>query len=449
MKLFNHTKSKLLRTIPVPDDLSAVTTHDPNREAAAADGGMSTADVAAIWKSVEDLYLTGVFPGISLCLRRHGQVLLNRAIGHSHGNGPGDPPGAPKILMTPDTPVCQYSASKAVTAMMIHLLSERGQIRLSDPVARYIPEFAAHGKQDITIDHLISHHGGIPAPPPGTDAEILFDPDAFIKLICDLEPAARGGQRMAYHAVTGGAILGEIVRRVSGLNLAAYLDQNIRQPLGLRHFTFGADEADIARVAANYDTGPPLLFPFSTIAKRALTLPWAGVVQIANDPRFYRTIIPAANLVATADEMSQFFQLLLNGGKLNGVQIFQPQTVRRAITESDRMWFDGTVMIPMRYSAGFMLGASPVGLWGPYCKSAFGHVGFINIFCWADPDRSIAISLQTTGKCLIGPHLPALVRFLFTVGRRCRPESGNEPDIPYSRLLGQLHKMLRKLILEL
>ena len=448
MKSFRHVKSKLLRTIAVPADLSSVTTFDPNREADPSDGGLSPDDAAAIWESVEDLYRTGIIPGISFCLRRHGHVVLNRAIGHSHGNGPGDPPKAPKILMTPDTPVCQYSASKAVTAMMIHLLAEHGEIRLSDPVARYIPEFAAHGKQDTTIYHLISHQGGIPAPPQGSDPDIIFDPDAFIKLICDLRPASRGGQRMAYHAVTGGAILGEIVRRVTGLNLAAYLDQNLRQPLGFQHFTFGADEEDIDRVATDYDTGPPLLFPFSNIAKRALSLPWGEVVEIANTPGFYRTLIPAANLVATADEMSQFFQLLLNGGALNGVRIFQPATVRQAITESTRMWFDGTMVVPMRYSGGFMLGASPVGLWGPYCESAFGHVGFINIFCWADPERDIAVSLQTTGKCLIGPHLPAMIRFLFTVGRRCRPESGFETDISDTKLMGRMQKMLRKLLLQ-
>ena len=449
MKSFRQVKSKLLRTISVPTDLSAVTTYDPAREADPADGDMSRADVAAIWKSVEDLYRTGIMPGISLCLRRHGHVMINRAIGHSHGNGPGDPPDTPKRLMTPETPVCQYSASKAVTAMMIHLLAEQEEISLSDPIARYIPEFAANGKQDTTIYQLISHHGGIPLPPPDADPEILFDPDAFIKMICDLKPASRGGQRMAYHAVTGGAILGEIIRRVSGLNLADFLDQNVRQPLGFRHFTFGADESDIARIATNHDTGPPLLYPVSAIAKRALTITWAEVVAIANKPGFYRTLIPAANLVATADEMSQFFQLLLNGGALNGLQLFKPATVRQAISESGRMWFDGTMVIPMRYSAGFMLGASPVGLWGPYCESAYGHVGFINIFCWADPERDIAVSLQTTGKCLIGPHLPALVRFLFTVGRRCKPESGSQPDISERKLLRPLQKMLRRLLLHM
>lgn len=143
-------------------------------------------------------------------------------------------------------------------------------------------------------------------------------------------------------------------------------------------------EEDIKKVAVNYDTGLPLVFPLSTIAKRALSASWGDVVRISNEPRFMEVIIPAANIVATADEMSQFFQMMLNGGELNGKRIFEPATIQRAVAPADKMWFDGTMVVPMRYSAGMMLGASPLGLWGPFSEAAYGHVGFINIFCWAD-----------------------------------------------------------------
>jgi CubicO group peptidase (beta-lactamase class C family) len=88
---------------------------------------------------------------------------------------------------------------------------------------------------------------------------------------------------------------------------------------------------DISKVAVNYDTGLPLVFPLSTMAKRALSASWGDVVKISNEPRFMEAIIPAANIVATADEMSQFFQMLLNGGKLNGRRIFKAETIRQAI----------------------------------------------------------------------------------------------------------------------
>lgn len=447
MLLFKKIRSKILNTIEVPDDLSALTTYDPSEEVDPADAGMTAEGVKKIWSCVEELYRTGISPGITFCLRRHGQVVLNRGLGHSHGNGPGDTPEAAKILITPDTPICQYSASKAVTAMLIHLLVERGEIHLTDPVSHYVPEFAAQGKRDTTIYHIISHHGGIPAPPPNVDPELLFDDEGFIRLICDLKPASRGGRKIAYHAITGGAILGEIIRRVTGDTIKEFLRKTIQEPLGFRYFNFGVEEDDIDKVAINYHTGPPLLFPVSAIVKRALSVSWGDVVRISNDPRFMRVIIPAANLVATGDEMSKFFQLLLNGGELNGVRIFDPVTIRRATTESDRLWFDATMVVPMRYSAGLMLGYSPIGLWGPYTASAYGHVGFINIFCWADPTRQISVSLQTTGKSLYGPHFIPLAKLLFAIGRYCRTEGDDFPEPPYSSLMMPFHKILRKLLI--
>jgi len=421
----NSVTNLFTKRVKVPEDLSSVTTIKPG-EIDPYDVGMSKSDVDVIWSCVEDLYRTGISPGIVLTLRKHGKVLINRGIGHSHGNGPGDPPDAEKILMTPDSPILQFSASKAVTAMLIHLLVERKQIDLLDPVSQYIPEFAAKGKENTSIYHIISHHGGIPTPPPNTNPELLFDPDGIVQLLCNLKPESKPGRRQAYHAITGGAILGEIIQRVTGKGLREFLDETITKPLEFRYFNYGVAKEDIEKVAKNYATGLPLFFPFSTISDKALSAPFEDVVRVSNDPRFVQTIIPAGNVVATCDEMSQFFQLLLNGGELNGVRIFDPLTIRRAVMESDNIKFDGTMVIPMRYSAGMMLGASPFGMWGPFTNKAYGHLGFINIFCWADPDRDIAVSLQTTGKSLIGGHLITISRLLSAIAWHCR---GNEvPD---------------------
>ncbi len=426
MKIIESMKRSVCRSIRVPDDLLAVSTINDFEETDPEEVGMTAGGVAEIWAKICALYQTGIHPGITFCLRRRGRIVMNRAIGHSRGNGPKDPIDAPKVLITPDTPVCQYSASKAVTAMMIHLLAERGEVRLLDPVARYIPEFAAHGKLETSIYQLISHQGGIPAPPPDADPEILFDPDAFVKLICDLKPKAAGGMQIAYHAVTGGAILGEVVRRVTGMNLREFLRLNVQEPLGFNYFNYGLNAADLEKAAHNYDTGPPQVFPLSAITRRALSLSWGEVVDIADDPRFKQAIIPAANLYATAEEMSRFFQLLLNEGELDGVRIFAPGTVRCAVQPARRMGIDRTMIVPMRYSAGFMLGAWPVGLWGPSSEEAFGHVGFINILCWADPKRDIAVSLQTTGKSLFSPHLVALVRLVWAIAGNCPADAAPE-----------------------
>jgi CubicO group peptidase (beta-lactamase class C family) len=118
-----------------------------------------------------------------LCVRRKGQIVLNRAIGYARGNGPQDTAQTPKVLATPDTRICLFSASKVVTAMMIHLLDEMGEIDLLDPISHYIPEYGVNGKKDATIYHLLAHRGGIPSLPKGTDPQLLFNPEAALRFI--------------------------------------------------------------------------------------------------------------------------------------------------------------------------------------------------------------------------------------------------------------------------
>jgi len=118
----------------VPRDLASVTSIATNDERDPTLVGMTRAGVDAIWEATEKLYATGMHPGISLVVRRHGKIVLKRAIGHARGNGPGDR-GETPVPMTTDTPVCIYSASKAMAAMAVHLLSERGHLSLLDPVS--------------------------------------------------------------------------------------------------------------------------------------------------------------------------------------------------------------------------------------------------------------------------------------------------------------------------
>jgi CubicO group peptidase (beta-lactamase class C family) len=414
------------KKITVAEDLSTVTQYNPADEVNPEVADMSRDDVDAIWAGVEKYYRTGVHPAITLCLRRRGKVVLNRAIGHARGNGPDDSPEALKTPIMPQTPVCQFSASKAVTALLIHLLAEKGAIHLTDPVSHYIPEFGACGKSDITIFQVLSHRSGFPVAPKGADPDLLFDFDGVVQMICKSEPKYPAGHKLSYHAVTGGFILGEIIRRVTGDDIRTFVNDTIRKPLGFKYFNFGmpVDEQDTA--ASNYTTGPPVVFPLSSLITRSLGKEWNEIVRISNKSKFLQAIIPAGNLYATADEVSQFFQLLLNGGELNGVRIFDPLTVRRATIAAGRMEFDKTmVLLPMRYSPGLMLGSDPISLFGPYTKEAFGHWGFFNSFSWADPERDIAISLLTTGKALLGPHLIAHFQLLNRISKHCTKVNGS------------------------
>src|SRR5262249_4439753 len=162
---------------------------------------------------------------------------------------------------------------------------------------------AVHTKQWITIRHVLIHRAGLPnLPPEAMDLDHLGDPARIVGILCDLEQTWRPGRQLAYHAVSGGFILGELVRRVTGKSLRTVLDEEIRRPLGFRWLGYGVRAADVDAVARNYFTGPPALPPLSVILRRALGVGFRQATEMANDSRFLTGIVPSANVVATANE---------------------------------------------------------------------------------------------------------------------------------------------------
>lgn len=383
-------------------------------------GGLRRADVEAIWGSVVSLYETGIMPAIALCLRRHGAVVIDRAIGHARGNEPRARKGALKVQAKPTTLFNLFSASKAVTAMLIHLLDERGDIHLDDAVAEYIPEFGKHGKQWVTIRHVLTHRAGIPTVPGYRfDVDVLSRPDEILRLLCDTKPTSAPGRRLAYHALTGGFVLGEIVKRVTGRDIQTFLTREIRKPLGFGSFHFGIPEAKRGAMAENVLTGPPTLPPASWLLTRALGVSHEDAVALSNDPRFLSAVVPSGNIFATADEVCRFYELLLRGGELDGKRIFDRRTIKRAVAEQTYLEMDLTIGLPIRYGMGFMLGGQTFSLYGPETPHAFGHQGFTFVTTYADPDRDISTCLMTTGKPFLTWKAAYWWNVVRTIANRC------------------------------
>lgn len=417
----------LPRNVRVPKDLDPVIGIDAASEAQAVNSGLSSKAIHAIWRSARELYRTRAYPALTICVRRHGHIVLNRSLGHAYGNGPEDHPDTEKLIAQPDTPVCAFSATKAITATLVHKLAEEGGISLEDRVAKYLPEFAQNGKGDTTISEVLSHRGGFPMfelPKGQIHTDTLLDWPRCIKLICDAPPTHSRGAgkspRMSYHAVTGGYIAAEILQRVTGQSIQQYLDEKIRKPLGMTYFTYGLAPEHRHKAALNYAAGAPVVFPISMLLEKALILPVEGVIAASNTPTFMEAVVPAGNLYCTAEELSRFYQLLLDGGVWNGQEVLHRETVQRLQKPATSLQFDHTLKIPMRYSEGFMLGASPFGIFGPMTGHAYGHLGFMNILGWADPQRGLSIGLMVTGKAVLGTHLFALGEFLTTLAWQCR-----------------------------
>jgi CubicO group peptidase (beta-lactamase class C family) len=408
------------RRVAVPDDLDEVVSIDRAAEADPADLGLDPKRVEAVWDAVEDLYRTGLQPAMTLCVRRQGRVVLKRAIGCLRGNVPGDQ--GPAVPLSPDAPISLFSASKAISALLVHKLVEQNALRLEDHVADHIPKFAARGKERVTIRQLLAHRAGIPLLPvlePNPD--LLRHWDAIIDMLCAASPADAKFQKQAYHALTAGFILGEVVRRASKRELPELLREWVAAPLGATHLTYGLPPELREQAPLNVFTGPKVFWPINAFAKRILGVSFEQATEASNSDAYLSGVVPAGNIYASADETSRVFQMLLDRGQWNGEQVFKPATVSEARRPVGGMQVDGMLRIPIRYSAGFMLGESPFGLYGPRCPQAFGHLGFIAVLCWADPSRAISVAFLNTGKSVAPMGVVRLARVLGAISRAFPP----------------------------
>ncbi len=358
------------------------------------------AAVDRIWRAARHWYRAGMHPAIQLCIRHHGRVVLNRAIGHGWGNAPTDEADAEKIPVTTDTPFCVYSAAKAITATVVHMLVERGHFALDDRVCEYLPSYTSHGKHRTTIRHVLTHSAGVPFPTgPRPDVRRADDHEYAVERLGELRPLYRPGLVHIYHALTWGPLMREIVYAATGKEIREILATEILDPLGFRWTNFGVAERDVPLVAPSHATGRQLPPVIAAVFRKAIGGTVHEIIPYTNTPFFLSTILPSSNTVSTANELSRFMEILRRGGELDGVRVLSPETLRGAVTECRRLRPDfATGLMPLRWGTGFMLGSAKYGPFGRNAPAAFGHLGLVNIAVWADPERALSGGLISSGK---------------------------------------------------
>jgi CubicO group peptidase (beta-lactamase class C family) len=242
-------------------------------------------------------------------------------------------------------------------------------------------------------------------PKEALDLDRANDRDFLVQTLVAAKPFAKPGRYLAYHAVSGGFILGEVVQRVTGKDIRTVLAQEILEPLRFRWNNYGVAPGDLDQVAVNYVTGPPTAPPLSLLLARALGLGFDDLVASSNDPRFLAAVVPSANVVTSANELSRFYEIFRRGGELDGVRVMKPETVRHALTQQSRLEVDLSLGFPTRFSYGLMLGAQLLSLYGRDTQHAFGHLGFTNMLGWADAERELAAAIMTNGKPVLYPEM--------------------------------------------
>jgi CubicO group peptidase (beta-lactamase class C family) len=381
--------------IRVPADLDAVTAIGDEDHAE-----IDPASVERIWQAVRYWYQAGMHPAIQLCLRHNGRVVLNRAIGHGWGNAPTDPPDAEKVRATTETPFCVYSAAKAISTTVVHMLVERDYFALDDRVCDYLPTYTSHGKDRTTIRHVMTHSAGVPIyTGPRPDLSRMDDNEYVREKLGELKPLYRPGLVHIYHALTWGPLVREIVSATTGKDIRDVLAAEILDPLGFRWTNYGVAAQDVPLVAPSHVTGKPLPAPIAAVFRAAVGGTMLQIIPFSNTPKFLTSVVPSSSTVSTADELSRFAEMLRRGGELDGVRVMRPETLRAATTECRRLRPDlATGLAPLRWGTGYMLGSKRFGPFGRNAPAAFGHTGLVNIAVWADPQRALAAGLISSGK---------------------------------------------------
>jgi CubicO group peptidase (beta-lactamase class C family) len=314
------------------------------------------------------------------------------------------------------------SATKGVAAAVVLLLHQRGLLDLDAPVAEYWPAFKAAGKERVTVRHLLAHRAGLPAVDrPLTPAESM-SPDRTAEAMAAQAPAWEPGTGHGYHAQTYGWLLGELVRRVTGVSLGAWLAAEVTGP-ARADLWIGLPAAEAARAGrcgplpAPESAGPVL----RSRPKRAVTEAYAdprsltrrafGAISPSvdeNDPAWRAAESPASGGIATAEGLSRFYAALT--GELDGrAPLFAPSTVELARTEQS-VGPDRVLIVNTRFGAGYMLHSPASPLLGP---GSFGHPGRGGALGFADPESGVAFGYVTNGflqSVTADPRAQALVR---------------------------------------
>lgn len=232
-----------------------------------------------------------------------------------------------------DTVVNVWSTTKGPTALCAHILVDRGLLDLDAPVATYWPEFAAAGKESVPVRHLLSHRSGVAGlRDPHTLAE-LYDWELTTARLAATEPWWEPGTRSGYHAISYGFLVGEVVRRITGLLPGEFLRQEITGPLDI-DFTIGLPEKDAHRVAElvqpkTVSREQAALFArMEPVAIASLLNPGTGTAA-ANTPEWRAAEIPAANGHGTARAVATLYGILAGRGSVDGRRILSEKAAER------------------------------------------------------------------------------------------------------------------------
>jgi CubicO group peptidase (beta-lactamase class C family) len=298
-----------------------------------------------------------------------------------------------------DTVAMSWSTSKGVVATAAHRLADRGELDLDAPVADYWPEFKAAGKEDVRVTNLLDHSAGMHRVRGViADVDMLLDWDRTIEALAAAPTAYRPGTRHGYHALTYGFLVGEVLRRVTGLTVDGVVQREIVEPLGLDGMSIGVKGDARDRVAALIQSWPDPERAdriIATLDRRGWFQPAIDAFMLEGD--FPGTIasgavldaeVPAINGCFTARSLAQMYSAIATGGTVGGARFLSPEAIARAGAVRTRQR-DLVLGWPMRWRLGYHMAATTRGV----LPNGFGHFGLGGSGAWADTDLELSVAM--------------------------------------------------------
>jgi CubicO group peptidase (beta-lactamase class C family) len=343
----------------------------------------------------------GLHHGAQLAVYHEGDLVVDLAGGQTAPDpgefadslGDGDP--EPRSV-EPTTRFLLWSCTKPIAATCVHHLVERGLLDYDDRVVDHWPCYADDGpKAETTVDHVLTHRAGLPAVELDARPELWDDPDAVATAMAEAEVEFEPGSTAAYHSLSFGWLVGELVRRVADATIDEYAREHVLDPLGLADTSIGVGDGDPEEVA-------------TIVGYRAFDRcrsPGVGLdsdrpagAALFNRPAVQRALVPAGNGVGTARDLARLFACLAGEGSVGGDRLLAPETVRAATELRVAVEHDATLGVPRRYARGFERAGLPQDKYGALApRRVFGHGGFGSIVAWADPREDLAVAYVTNG----------------------------------------------------
>ncbi|MHC9043288.1 serine hydrolase domain-containing protein [Microbacterium saperdae] len=308
------------------------------------------------------------------------------------------------------------SASKGITAAVLAQLVGRGDVDPEAPVTTYWPEFAAAGKEDVTVGMVASHTAGLPYPPlrSGLTGLDLHRGSRVTELLAGMAPLWNPGEAMAYHPVSYGTLLDEIVHRATGADISTHLQTSIAVPLGLNMW-IGVPQEELARVVrdrwervptAPHDAPSPTPGSYADLRRQFLDEDMPMDLDLSDERDFiahYTARRPAVGVVTDARSLATMYAALI--GEVDGVRLIDDATldvVTRPRTDGiPALVESGTTGPDIRFGLGFQLASPSMPGLG---SSSFGHTGAGGRLGIADPERGVAVGYICSRMRPIGPH---------------------------------------------